>query len=189
VGFGVTLTVDGYSGAANDAAGAKNPADPVFNGPFGPVGSSFSGGYFAHATVSGPGLSGVLTNTGDGKLVLAERIYGAGHLMFGGATLPAFQTPQPQASNLWANILFNAGLQSAVVPTTLSLLPLGMENCTFSFWAEGPAGGKLFIQTSSNLQQWTTILTNTMPSNGSVLIVDPSACNSNPRFYRGTLTD
>ncbi|HWX20906.1 MAG TPA: immunoglobulin domain-containing protein [Candidatus Binatia bacterium] len=185
VGFGVTLSVGDYSGTA----GAANPAHPIFNGPFGPVGSSFSGGYLGHATVSGPGLSGILTNAGDGKLVLAERVYGAGHLMFGGATLPVFQTPQPQASNLWANILFDTGLQSAVVRTTLSLLPVGVENCTFSFWAEGPAGGSFFIQTSTNFQQWTTILTNTMPANGSVLIVDPSACNSNPRFYRGALRD
>jgi hypothetical protein len=185
VGFGVTLSVGDYSGSAS----AVNLAHPIFIGPFGSVGSSFSGGYFGHATVSGPGLSGILTNAADGKFVLAERVYGAGHLTFGGATLPAFQVPQLQASNLWANILFNAALQSAGVRTTLSLLPVGMENCNFSFWAEGPGGGNLVIQTSSNLQQWVTILTNTMPSNGSVLIVDPSACNSNPRFYRGALTD
>jgi len=185
VGSGVTLSVGDPSGIAV----AVNPAHPIFNGPFVPVGSSFSGGYLGHATVSGPGLSGILTNAGDGKLILAERVYGVGHLMFGGATLPVFQAPQTQASNLWANILFDAGLQSALVQTPLSLLPAGMDNCTFSFWAAGPAGGNFFIQTSSNLQQWTTILTNRMPANGSVLIVDPSACNSNPRFYRGTLTD
>jgi hypothetical protein len=185
LGFGVTLSVGDISGAAV----SPNPSHPIFNGPFGPVGSSFSGGYFGHATVSGPGLSGILTNASGGKLVLAERVYGAGHLMFGGATLPAFQAPQPQASNLWANILYNAGLQSAVARTTLSLLPVGIENCTFSFWAEGPAGGNFVIQTSTNLQQWTTLLTNTIPSNGSMLIVDPSACDSNPRFYRGTLTN
>jgi hypothetical protein len=184
VGFGVTLSVGDYSGTAI----AINPAHPVFNGPFGPVGSSFSGGYFGHATVSGPGLSGILTNASDGQFILAERVYGAGHLMFGGATLPAFQTPEPQASNLWANILFDAGLQSAPVQTTLSLLPGGMDNCSFSFWATGPAGGNFFIQTSSNLQQWTTLLTNTMPANRSVLLVDPSACSNNPRFYRGALT-
>src|SRR2546423_2673184 len=46
-----------------------------------------------------------------------------------------------------------------------------------------------FIQTSSNLQHWITLFTNTIPSNGSVLMVDPSACNSNPRFYRGALSD
>jgi len=185
VGFGVTLSVGNVTGAA----GAVNPAHPIFNGPFGAAGGSFSGGYLGHATVSGPGLSGLLTNAGDGKLVLAERVYGAGHLMFGGATLPAFQAPQPQASNLWANILFDAGLHSAVVQTTLSLAPVGMGNCTFSFWAKGPPARNFFIQTSSNLQQWITISTNTMPSNGSVLIVDPSACNSNTRFYRGALTD
>ena len=50
-------------------------------------------------------------------------------------------------------------------------------------------GGNFFIQTSSNLQQWVTVLTNTISSNGSVIIADPSACNSNPRFYRGALTD
>jgi hypothetical protein len=185
VGFGVTLSVGDYTASAS----AVNPAHPIFNGPFGPVGSSFSGGYLGHATVSGPGLSGILTNASDGKFVLAERVYGAGHLMFGGATLPAFQTPQPLVSNLWANILYNSGLQSAVVRTRLSLLPVGMENCTFSFWAEGPVGGNFLIQTSSNLQQWITILTNTMPANGSVMIADPSPCNSNRRFYRGALTD
>jgi hypothetical protein len=185
IGFGVTLSVGDPCGSA----AAPNPAHPIFNGPFGPVGNSFSGAYLGHATVSGPGLSGILTNASDGKFVLAERVYGAGHLMFGGATLPAFQAPQLQASNLWANILFNTGLQSAVVRTRLSLLPVRMENCTFSFWAEGPAGRNFLIQVSTNLQQWITILTNTIPSNGSVLMVDPSACNSNRRFYRGALTD
>jgi hypothetical protein len=184
LGFGVTLSVGAYSVTAT----AVNPAHPIFHGPFGPVVTSFSGGFFAHATVSGPSLSGILTNAGGGK-ILAERVYGAGHLMFGGVTLPAFQVPQLQASNLWANILFQAGVQSAVVQTTLSLLPVGIENCTFSFWAQGPAGGSFLIQTSSNLQQWITISTNSMPSSGSVFIVDPSACNSNPRFYRGALTD
>jgi hypothetical protein len=184
-GFGVTLSVGDYIFTAT----AVNPAHPIFNGPFGPMVTSFSGGFFAHATVSGPGLSAILTNASDGKLVLAERVYGAGHLMFGGVTLPAFQTPQPQGSNIWANILFQAGVQSAAVQTTLSLLPAVMTNCTFSFWAQGPAGNNFLIQTSSNLQKWITISTSTMPSSGSVLIVDPSACNSNPRFYRGALTD
>jgi hypothetical protein len=183
-GFGVTLNGGDFIFTAT----AVDPAHPIFNGPFGPVATSFSGSFFAHATVSGPGLSGILTNAAGGK-ILAERPYGAGHLMFGGVTLPTFQTPQPQASNLWANILFQAGLQSAVAQTTLSLLPAAMTNCTFSFWAQGPAAGNLLIQTSSNLQQWITISTNAMPSSGSVLIVDPSACNSNPRFYRGALTN
>jgi hypothetical protein len=185
VGFGVTLSVGNPSGSAT----AVNPAHPIFNGPFGPVGSSFSGAYLGHATVSGPGLSGILTNASDGKFVLAERVYGAGHLMFGGVTLPAFQAPQLQASNLWANILYNAGMQSAAVRTRLSLLPVDLENCTFSFLVEGPAGGNFLIQTSSNLLQWVIILTNTMPFNGSMVIADPSACNSNRRFYRGLLTD
>jgi len=184
-GFGVTLSVGNFIITAK----AVNPAHPVFNGPFGPVVTSYSGAFFAHATVSGPGLSGILTNASDGKMILAERVYGAGHLMFGGLTLPPFQTPQPQASNLWANILFQTGVQSAVAQIPLSLLPAGMTNCTFSFWAQGPAGGTFFIQTSSNLLQWITTSTNTMPSSGSVLIVDPSACNSSPRFYRGGLTN
>jgi hypothetical protein len=184
VGFGVTL-----NGEYSDSATAVNPAHPIFNGPLGPVGNSFSGGYLAHATVSGPGLSGIVTNASDGKFVLAERSYGAGHLMFGGVTLPAFETPQPQVSNLWANILYDAGLQSAVSRTRLSLLPVGIENCTFSFWAEGPVGANFSIQTSSNLLQWTTLFTNTMPLSGLVLMSDPSACNSNRRFYRGALAE
>ena len=71
---------------------------------FTPVGTAFTGGSFGHATVAGAGLTAILTNTA-GLSVLAEKPYRAGHVIFGGFTLPFAWSPQPQGSNLLANIV------------------------------------------------------------------------------------
>jgi uncharacterized repeat protein (TIGR01451 family) len=100
-GFGVTLN---YSDST-DTATAANPLHPIFVGPYLPMSLSFSGSSFGHATVSGSGLTPLLANSGNGRLVLAELSFGAGHVVFGGMTLPQFHSPQPQATNLRQNIL------------------------------------------------------------------------------------
>ncbi|HSU55216.1 MAG TPA: M36 family metallopeptidase, partial [Candidatus Dormibacteraeota bacterium] len=100
-GFGVTLL---YPDQTSTAALAV-PAHPIFNGPFTPVGTNWTGGSFAHATVTGTGLTVLITNTANGHIVLGEKAYGAGHVLFGGMTTDNFHTPQPQASNLRANII------------------------------------------------------------------------------------
>ena len=100
-GFGVTLVyLDQTS-----TAGAAVPAHPIFNGPFTPVGTSWTGNYFGHATVTGTGLTTLITNAANSHLVLGEKAWGAGHVLFGGMTTDNFQSPQPQASNLRANII------------------------------------------------------------------------------------
>ena len=111
-GFGVTLTYSDFT----DTGVAVNPAHAIFNGPYLPVGTSFSGNHFGHATASGAGLIGLLTNSANGHLVLAEQNYGSGHLLVGGMTLPSWHSPQPQATNLLANIL---AYGASVVPTNL----------------------------------------------------------------------
>lgn len=100
-GFGVTLT---YSDGTT-AASAALPTHPIFRGPFIPVGTSWTGGSFGHATVSGSGLTSLITNVANGHIVLSEMTHGAGHVLFGGMTTDNFHAPQPQASNLRANIL------------------------------------------------------------------------------------
>jgi hypothetical protein len=107
MGFGVTLsyspTLPGYFSASGTAA---NLANPIFNGPFLPVGAYWTGNSFSHATVSGAGLIPIIISTNLGNAItLGEMNYGAGHVMFGGMTVPFYHSPVPQGDNLRANIL------------------------------------------------------------------------------------
>ena len=108
-GFGVTLNYDGDNFATSSAE-AVNPAAPIFNGPSTPVGTSWTGDWFAHATIAGTGLNPLIENTDNGLIVLAETSFGQGHVLFGGMTLPHFHSPQIQSDNLLDNILsYGAG--------------------------------------------------------------------------------
>ncbi len=100
-GFGgVNLTYPSLTPTAS----AVDLGHPIFQGPFTPVGSSYSGNSFGHAIVTGPGLSPILTRSG-GDMLLAEKRWGAGLVLFGGMTTPNFHSPQPQSNNLRANII------------------------------------------------------------------------------------
>lgn len=101
-GFGVTLNYNGGT-SLNRVASAHNPEHPVVNGPFLPVGTSWSGNAFAHAFLTGSGFTSVLDGTNGS--VLAEMNIGRGHALFGGLTIPTFHLPEPQGVNLLANIL------------------------------------------------------------------------------------
>ena len=114
LGFGVTAAV----GDASGAAAPITPLHAVFNGPFIPARTNFTGSSFAHATVSGAGLTALMSNSLDGNAILAEMKYGPGHIIFGGLTLPIFQSPSPQAGNLLANILSYGGDLGAIQPST-----------------------------------------------------------------------
>lgn len=103
-GFGVTLNHGG--GTSTSSAEAANPAHPIFNGPFTPVGTSFTGGSFGHAVVSGTGLTPLLTNASQTFPILAEKPFRFGHVICGGITTPSWaHAPQPQSTNLVANII------------------------------------------------------------------------------------
>jgi hypothetical protein len=105
---------------------AVNPANPIFNGPFTPVGTSWTGNFFAHALVVGDGSLYPLINGVAGP-VLGELWPGLGHVMVGAMTEPTFHNPQPQAFNLRANILaYAAGARgTAEVQGTFDDLPGG----------------------------------------------------------------
>jgi hypothetical protein len=102
-GFGVTLNYGAFFSGDGTAA---NPANPVFKGPFQPVDTYYTGGWFSHASVSGAGLVPIIISTNlGGAITLGEMNYGSGHVMFGGLTTDNFHSPSPQAQNLTANIL------------------------------------------------------------------------------------
>jgi len=84
---------------------AVDPAHPIFNGPFLPAGSSFTGTSFSHASVLGGGVTNILTGD-SANIPLAEKPWGFGHATFGGMTTTNWHSPQPNADNLRANLLY-----------------------------------------------------------------------------------
>src|SRR5262245_479573 len=130
-GDGMSFGLGGVALDYQDSSATRRaaiPAHPIFNGPFLPAGTNFSGSSFTHASVSGGGLTGlILDNNGD--FALAGRSIGSGYALFGGMTTTNWHDPDPNALNLRANILaFGANPQVTPVPepATLSLIGLGL---------------------------------------------------------------
>lgn len=110
-GFGVDLAYPDFAGAG--LASADDPSHPILTGPFTPVATAYTGNFFSHATVSGEGITSLLSN-GAGNTVLAEGDFGLGLVLFGGMTTTNFHQPQPEAANLRANIIsYTAGVEPA----------------------------------------------------------------------------
>ncbi len=124
-GFGgVNLTNGDFS---TDPVSAVNPAHPIFVGPNATL-TSFDGSFFAHASVSGPGLTALMTDS-LGKVHLAEKSFGMGHAIFGGMTTTNFHDPEAEALNLRTNLLiYGAGAanQNPVVPEPTSFAVFGI---------------------------------------------------------------
>ena len=121
VGFGTTLNFDASYSLASNSGTAVDPTDPIFNGPNGSAGTSWTGNYFSHDTVTGNTLDPMITGTNG--VVLAGGQVGSGYVMVGGMTSPNFQQPDSQASILRANILSYAASQSTISASTSSPTP------------------------------------------------------------------
>lgn len=119
LGFGITLH-DGDS----DTGTALDLSHPIFDGPFGQTGDFFDGDYLAHDWLSGDGLTDLMR--GDiGYPILAEKAYGAGHVIAGGLTLPFFGEHNlwtPNCAIMHRNLLDYAA--SVPAPGALTLLAL-----------------------------------------------------------------
>jgi len=100
------------------------PAHPIFNGPFNPSGvGPYSGSSYAHATISGGGITPLVTNAG--LTIFGEKQWGGGLAFFGGATSPNYHTPAPNAQNLWQNIISYVATSPQMQPYTYSWAPGG----------------------------------------------------------------
>jgi len=104
-----TSVVYGFGGVqavftpASANGNAVNPAHPIFNGPFLPAGTAFTGGSFAHDHIVGGSTSPIMT--GQAGVLLSETAWGSGWVIFGGLTGPFAWDPAPNDANLLANIL------------------------------------------------------------------------------------
>ena len=115
----------------SDFVAAADASHPIFNGPFTPVTTTYSGSSFGHALVQGPGLTSlILGRVNDdetepvdpNRIVLAEYRSCSGLTLIGGMTTHNFHDPQPEAANLRANIIHyavNAAVDSCA-PTSAS---------------------------------------------------------------------
>jgi hypothetical protein len=101
-GFGAMLQSDSCGTCT-----AVDSAHPIFNGPFTPVGTVWTGTSFGHDTVTGVGFTPLILNE-SGNNVLVEMDFGSGHVILGGMTTTNFHNPQPEATNLRINILVYA---------------------------------------------------------------------------------
>lgn len=102
-GFGGVIL--SYWGGSDNVTAAL-PLHAIFNGPFLPVGTTWTGTSFSHASVSGGGVTNLIVDTFTPTTVaLAEKAWGAGTVLFGGMTTNNFHSPTLEAANLRANIL------------------------------------------------------------------------------------
>lgn len=99
---GTELVYSWYSGTVD----LYDAAHPIGAGPFTPVGTEWTGGSFGHASISGDFDTILIDAFTPDRVVLAEKNYGAGKVLFGGMTPTAFHSPYPDAVNLFNNILY-----------------------------------------------------------------------------------
>jgi hypothetical protein len=117
---GVSQTVAlSYPGISSGTTTTSVPGHPIFVGPQATV-TGLTGNSFAHATISGVGLSSLLDTAAGSHL--AELAIGAGRAIYGGMTTTNWHQPQPDAPNLRANILSYA-LGQVSQPTEQPAVP------------------------------------------------------------------
>ncbi len=202
-GFGgLTINYPDYSWDGT----AIDPAHPIFNGPFTPVGLTWSGNYFGHSTVSGPGLIPVID--GDFAPVLSEMAYGSGYILIGGMTTTGWHTPAPECFNVRMN-MFRYAIEQ--VSTLLSfsydlagdttfcqydpdLVPVFVDGAVAGIFSATPAGLAIdsltgIVDLSASLPG-TYVITNVGPTYCSVgtssitIIIDATpVANAGPDVY------
>lgn len=134
IGFGAARVRLNYGAPQYFENNGVRPVDsshPIFSGPFTPASRSFfDGNAFAHASITGTGLTNILVDrAADGSVHLAEMDFGLGHVIFGGMTPHNFHTPSFESWNLRRNILAYGAAQAhqvSAVPEPSSLALLGM---------------------------------------------------------------
>jgi len=95
----ITLSYPDYSASGFAVA----LTHPIFAGPYSPVGTTWTGNYFGHATVNVP-CGFTLIDNEYGDVLASEMTYGMGIIIFGGMTTTSWHAPAPNASNLRKNI-------------------------------------------------------------------------------------
>ncbi len=124
-GFGgVALT---YPDESYDLSVAA-PGHSIFTGPNLPTGDIYCN-FGAHGIICPPGMTALLTQAGNNKVVLAETSWGSGNVIFGGLPLPWYDDSlfnQPVSHNTLLNLIAYAGGQGA---TASNVAATAIDNC------------------------------------------------------------
>lgn len=147
-GFGgIELQYAYYSGSVT----ADDPSHPVFNGPWTPITTDFSGFSFGHATVTGGDINPIIVDSFDpSRYVLAEKGWGDGTVLVGGMTPPAFHSPFTEAQNLLQNVYEYIKLCAPVDVGVVEIISpeggcgMGVEEITVTVENFGPSGVSSF---------------------------------------------
>jgi formylglycine-generating enzyme required for sulfatase activity len=102
------------------------------------------------------------------------------------STISGWTTPGNQTVSVTANsTVTSTGTYVPVVgPLPPELTGMNAGNALFTFVVHGPVGSNYVVEVSSNLVDWLPLSTNTIPSGGSISIVDPLSPSLTKRFYR-----
>jgi formylglycine-generating enzyme required for sulfatase activity len=79
--------------------------------------------------------------------------------------------------------------QSAPNQVPCQLTGMSLSDTVYCFVLNGPVGTNYAVQISSNLVNWLSVSTNTIPAAGWILIADPKMSNQNQQYYRAVLSD
>ncbi len=99
-GFGSTQLV--YSEEQSSVSIADGFYTTICGSDFTPLVQDYTGGSFSHAYVEGEGLTMLIYGTDDVEsevMVLAEKVWGNGLVVFGGMTMPHFHSPSDNGEN------------------------------------------------------------------------------------------
>ncbi|HNX89695.1 MAG TPA: hypothetical protein PKH58_11470, partial [Paludibacteraceae bacterium] len=125
-GFGGTSLV--YDGSLEQTYGyAVNTSHQVFNYPFTPCATSFTGNYISHAYITGSGITSLMIGENTYPM-LAEKTWGSGKVLFSGMTLSDWWDPETEADNLLYNIIYYIAQPSGCESTTRTPVTVSVVN-------------------------------------------------------------
>lgn len=107
LGFG-SLSNEYYDNNAGNDVRPVIVVGPLLSQPFDLTDQTEYTGSFSHAKVSGDSLRPLILGTPRDVVILADKPYGDGFLVFGGMTVSNFHAPQPEGSQILINILHHA---------------------------------------------------------------------------------
>jgi uncharacterized repeat protein (TIGR03806 family) len=141
-----------------------------------PSGGTFPGS--VNVTIVPPTNNVTLYYTLDGTLPTTNSILYSGPFLVTSNVFVSANAWEPG----FVNSVVGSG-QFNIVPGIMFVPGAGFTNGVFQMKFAGPTGSNYVLQFSTNLTQWTPIVTNT-PGTSPFIFTDPGASNSPYRFYR-----
>jgi len=170
LGFGGVRLVEVPGGIGGGEAVGEHPA---FSGPFGSAGRSWVGASFAHAGLLGDQLTALIF--GGGHLILAERAWGSGTVLFGTMTTPNYHTPYHAAISLRANLLAYGASRSTTAWLAPEFVYLKAEPPDLlRAYLSVDSSRRYRVESSPDLRTWTPFYEDVSAASGTLRVDLPT---------------